>query len=412
MYYKTIFIIITVLFFLSGCDNDPKLITNIETCSIDGNIYLENASTDTIEVRILINQTVNEEIYWETEADDSGHFQISNLPPGNYSISYFVDSRHYTGFVGSVTLFKDDHTTLNPITRARIENDCGITGFIVFEDKELPIASIDIFYKEAEEYFFDKTIQSDTSGFYQTNELFPGEHKIVFTIDDYPEVMKFPTLQPGELVVLDTITFEQIILIEQVNIDIDGNLDDWNEPVYINDHSSGWGESNNFNDFYLGYDSDILYVAISGGFSNSENTINIYFDIDSDTTGINDFSMIQGGDIGNHLRKEFTCPDFFGADIAFSGWALQHNMNVVSLENPEAVDNAILEANIIMNTDTIEFAIPLTEMYENGIIPDHREISLVAIIGGGDDVSIADDSIPQQNNVLVFETVLSAKFAQ
>ena len=188
--------------------------------------------------------------------------------------------------------------------------------------------------------------------------------------------------------------------IDNKEISIDGVIDDDWEPIYENTHDSNWNSNNDNNDFgnlYFARNNTFLFIAVSGGFSTGENTVNLYIDLDyQNGTGLNDFSSISGGIYGDHLRKEVTTPTDFGADIAFSVWAVAYDEGIVSLEDENNVDqNIIDEANIESNSSVIEFAIPFAAIYPDGEIPFGQSIALVAIIGGDNNVSIADDSIPQ-----------------
>ena len=188
---------------------------------------------------------------------------------------------------------------------------------------------------------------------------------------------------------------ELIRPIEFKEITIDGVIDEGWESVYQNQNASNWSSSNDFANLYLARDNDSLYIAVDGGFDSGGNCVNIYIDTDCDkTTGINTFSQISGGDIGTHLNKDVDFSVDFGADIAFTEWALSSAIGVVSLENPDTVDENILSANIFLSSSVIEMAIPLNQIYPDGNIPD--KIACVALIGGGDAQSFSDDSIPQQ----------------
>jgi len=161
-------------------------------------------------------------------------------------------------------------------------------------------------------------------------------------------------------------------------------------------------------------DENNLFIAVRGGFDSGGNTVNIYIDKDYGIgTGLNDFSNISGGDYGDHLRKNVITSSEFGADIAFTAWALNFDVGVVSLEDEFNVDlNIIVESKISLNNYVFEFSIPFTVLFENGEIPFGEKIALVAIIGGGADDSYADDTIPQVEGGFTgnFTTVFSSAY--
>jgi hypothetical protein len=411
---KKIMILSALLLLLFGCDNSPKLNTEVSTASVEGNLELIGASVDTVDVLIRITHLEDSSLEWQIGPDLTGYFYIADIVPGYYNTTVKIDSRHYSDYSTQFTAFKDNKTSLANISLTRIENNAGIIGQVCFVNQaNIEPVDIHIYYLDKSgNYSLDRSIQPDSMNTYQVENLFPGQHKLEFITNSYPVSFLFPTLLAGQTIPLSTVLFQDVTLIPFVTIQVDGTMNDWGDSIYENEHTSGWGPSNDFQKLYLAYDNDNLYVGIYGGFSATDNTVNVYFDTDAGATGVYDFSTISGGDIGNNLRKNFTCPESFGANFAFSGWALQYNVSVVSLENPQAVDTAQLTAEIVMTSQFIEFSIPLSEIYEDGIIPDHRELSLVAVIGGGGDQYLSDDCIPQQENVAQFQSVFTANFSQ
>jgi hypothetical protein len=77
-----------------------------------------------------------------------------------------------------------------------------------------------------------------------------------------------------------------------------------------------------------------------------------------------------------------------------------------------------LNSNIIRQGDYIEVAIPLADLYDAGVIPENTKISIVALIGGGETNSMANDTIPQQSEEFgtddnpQFDSVFTATFEQ
>ena len=240
---------------------------------------------------------------------------------------------------------------------------------------------------------------TDTAGYFEIESLSEGTYQLNVSAPNYDDfTVTDVQLSAFSTTTIDTVTLDVIKTIVFKIITIDGTIDPGWNSVYENTHTSDWGPSNNFENLYLARSDDSLYIAVDGGFTNAENTVNIYIDKDyGDGTGISDFSSLTGGGYGDHLRKYVSAPENFGADLAYSGWALSSDIAVVSLEDPTAVDQHILNANIAVNASVIEMAIPFAEIYEDGEVPIGSKIALIAIIGGGDSIWIANDNIPQQD---------------
>ena len=297
---------------------------------------------------------------------------------------------------------------------APIDHNSSLEGYVTFEDGSPDSISANIIlYRQGETNAIRQT-QSDTIGFYQFEDLTSGIFQINFFATEHETVSMYDTLFINETTIADTVQLNYIQTIQFKEITIDGEIDEGWKSSYINTHPSSWSEVNNFDDLYIARDNTNLYIAIDGGFDAGGNTINIYIDKDyGDGTGLNDFSNIAGGAYGDHLRKNISTTSEFGADVAFTAWELNYEIGVVSLEDESNVEqNIIEESNISLNNNVIEFSIPFTAFYTNGEIPMGEKIALVAIIGGGDEDSFADDSIPQPEEGFTgsFTTVFSITY--
>lgn len=405
-----ILLIICCLLIILSCDNEPTLHTNIKTSVLKGTISLENAAIDTVDVEISLLHTENSDLNYDVSPDSTGFFKIDSLQPGVYDFNIGFNTLFYEDYTSTVEFYIDETVELEPMEFTRIENNAGLEGYVEIDNSGLSIDSvkIDIYYIEDSTPNFAKTIYPDTTGYYETNELFPIQYKLNYKMSGYDDIIQYVTLAVEDTIAMDTVVFEDIIEIPQLNIVVDGDSTDWNEPVYEDNFTSSWGANNELQNFYLARDEDSLYIAVTGGFSDVENCVNIYIDTDfGEGTGLNDFSGIEGGEYGNHLRKTVTCPENFGADIAFSSWALEYQTSVVSLTDELNVDDNILTANFSLNTQVIEFAIPFSEIYEDEL---SEKIALIVIIGGGGDEFISDDTIPQQDDAHNFENYIKAKY--
>ena len=407
-YLSGLFLILLVL---AGCQTKVTENTDVETATLEGYIILQNANVDTVNVQIDVILNDDNTYHKMVTPQANGYFKALQLKPGNYTVKISFDIMNYEDEELSAVLFMDKTTSLGDIDFNRIEPTASLNGYVTFDEKVVPQANIDFYYKIDDDYQLAKSTVSDTMGYYDFSTLFPKDGKLTYSVENYDIITQYITLVANQAVIMDTILFENIPLIPNKTITIDGTIDsDWNS-IYENTHTSNWSASNDFDNLYLAYDDDSLYIAVDGGFASDANCVNIYIDTDfGDGTGINDFSQIAGGSIGNNLRKTVMSPDNFGADIAFTEWALSSNINVVSLEDVSAVDQHLLAGNISVNSSVLEIAIPLSEIYPQGTDIAGKKIAVVAIIGGGGDSYFADDTIPQQDDASHFESVLRAKF--
>jgi hypothetical protein len=278
-------------------------------------------------------------------------------------------------------------------TETVFDHNSSLEGYVTFEDNSPDTLSAMI--KVSRYNLQLAETMSDSTGYYLLENLSSGIYFVSIDLEGYARNIFQIELINDEIVTADTVLLEGMGTMDMQTRIVDGEIDNGWEPVYSQDHVSGWG-GNDFESLYLSYDDEYLYVAISGQFSTSDNTVCMAIDKDSSgDTGINDFSTVDGGDIGGRIRKNIDAPEDFGADIAFcSGWALEDAGVVsVSLDNHSQVDENMLEDVIIsLNGSVLEFAISLDELYGGAA---HSSISLIAYIGGGGDIHFADDVIPQ-----------------
>ncbi len=271
------------------------------------------------------------------------------------------------------------------------DHNASLQGYVIFEEGTPDTLSAQVTVSRDNIQLADT--MTDTTGYYLLENLASGDYFVSIDREGFARYIYQIGLINNEIATADTVMLMNMSTMDMQTRIVDGEIDNGWEPVYINDHVSGWG-GNDFEALYISYDEDYLYIAVTGQFSTSDNTVCVGIDKDgSGDTGINDFREVNGGDIGSRIKKNIDAPETFGADIAFcSGWALSGE-GIVSLEIPSQVDQAFLEDVIIsMNGSTIEFAISLDELY-GGF--SHSIISLVAYIGGGGDQYFADDVIPQ-----------------
>ena len=405
---------IMIILLMIGCSNKVTTNIDINSSSLDGYISLQNATPDTVGIFITAILDDSKSITYQDTADENGYFYITDMRPGNYTVKITFDTFAFLSQTKSAKLIIDKKTTLGTIYFNQIEPNSSIQGYVESQNQHSEETQIDIFYKtDEEQYILSETIHPDTTGFYSAEHLFPRDIKLTYNLTGFDPITKFISLVANQITQIDTVVFENIPIITNQSITIDGVIDNGWQPIYTNNHTSNWSATNDFADFYIAYDDDSLYIAVTGGFDPSSNCVNIYIDKDYGAgTGIHDFSLISGSSIGDHLRKNVVADDNFGADLAFSEWALSSDINVVSLKDPTQVNNNIIQSNSSVNSSVIEFAIPLSEIYENGYVPFGQKIAVICIIGGGGDQYFADDTIPQQEDAAHFSSVLKIKFPE
>ncbi len=302
-------------------------------------------------------------------------------------------------------------------------HNASMEGYVQFSNAQTDSVSADVevYLHQDTEVTLVAELTTDQDGYWYVDGLAVGEYYIYFTAQEYGSTNVTINLADTNTTTVDTVVFEvyeppvppvPVDSLQFVSISVDSDSTDWTiAPWEQNDHASNWGP-NDFTTLYMGQSSTHLYICITGNFSADDNTVNVYIDKDfGDSTGVNDFSVINGGDPGNRLRKNVVTPDYFGADLAFCNWALSDTY-FVSLDFPEAVDSNTLEASVSMSSSCIEIAIPFEVMFGTENAPDGQPIALVAIIGGGGDAYFADDSLPQQDNVASFQTVVGAMLSE
>jgi len=184
---------------------------------------------------------------------------------------------------------------------------------------------------------------------------------------------------------------------------IDGALDaGWVADLTDPAGDSGWGPSNDFHGLHVDWDADRLYVAVSGSYDGSSNTVNVYVDQDYGAgTGTTDFSGISDGSVGDHLRKtiDMSAVTGYGADFAGSVWATQYDPEVTDISVPASIDT-IAGQVLAASAGCVEFSVPWTSLYPDleGGVPPLVELAFYCVIGGGGDEFLADDTLPPVGN--------------
>jgi hypothetical protein len=289
-------------------------------------------------------------------------------------------------------------------TQAPYSYDCSLEGHVVFTDMspDSIYAVVSVFPTGQNQLIAEA--YTDSTGYYHFEHLTNINVDIRIEADRYDtQIISNIALQNHLTSVANTVTLLPLPQIEIRTPLLNGTIEDGWSPAYQNTYVSNWGPSNEMKDLYLARDNDSLYISITGSFATSENCVNLYLDKDyGNSTGLNNFTTITGGSIGDHLRKDVVCPTTFGADIAFTVWQMSSDVVVVNLAFSTAVDQnqistvrKIIQVNSAID-DVIQIAIPLNVLYPNGTIPANTKIAIVALIGGGGDQYMSNDTIPMQ----------------
>ncbi|HNX02022.1 MAG TPA: carboxypeptidase-like regulatory domain-containing protein [Candidatus Cloacimonadota bacterium] len=289
-------------------------------------------------------------------------------------------------------------------TQAPYSYDCSLDGHVVFSGMSADsIHAVVSVYPTGQNQLIAEA-NTDSTGYYHFENMTNIAVDIRIEADRYDtQFITGVSLANHETVTANTVTLLPLPQIEIRTPLMNGVIETGWSPAYENTYVSNWGASNEMKNLYLARDADSLYIALTGSFATSENCVNIYLDKDyGNNTGLSNFYTISGGSIGDHLRKDVSCPSSFGADIAFTVWQLSSDVAVVNLAFPTAVDQnqlstvrKIVKVNIATD-DVLELSIPLNVLYSNGIVPTNTKIAIIALIGGGGDQYISNDTIPMQ----------------
>ncbi|MBC8368105.1 carboxypeptidase regulatory-like domain-containing protein [bacterium] len=186
---------------------------------------------------------------------------------------------------------------------------------------------------------------------------------------------------------------------------IDGTLeDDWNEIYNDGGHVGLWNLVNmDYDSLHVSWDEDSLYLAASGNFAGTYNSLNLYIDADyGEGTGLSDLSLINGEDdyatVVNRLNKlvNFDAVPDFGAEFATSTWG--HVDLALSSLAPDGTTVALGRGAIAASADALELSIPWSVLYPglggDGVVPPYAQIAVFALIGSNSNSAMSDDSLP------------------
>jgi hypothetical protein len=276
-------------------------------------------------------------------------------------------------------------------SEAPYTHNAGIEGTISFEEGEADTIKALVQIANQEYGLLIDETYSDDSGGYSFSALPSTYYQLSFFADGYEDYHKRDILLESNQIHTENINMSLIQPIEFLEVVIDGIIDeDW-LPVYVDENESNWSSTNDFQYLYVARDDENLYIALDVT-CESQNSVNLYLDVDyGENTGTDDFTSVNQEIADGKLHKQVTTPSSFGADVGLCFWNGE-NSGVFHLE-----EGNNLNANIVRQDSILEVAIAFSELYSSGLAPENGEIAIVALIGGEDANSMANDTIPHQS---------------
>ncbi len=284
----------------------------------------------------------------------------------------------------------------------------GIQGDLVFGGQEAPNTSIQLWADNEHGDAQLWTVEVE-DGSYSIDNLADSLYTLVATATGYGTVSEQVRVSAGQVA---NFNFEFGDPLDSVEPDqpwatpiIDGTLEgDWTEIYDDGGHIGLWNLVNmDYNARHASWDADSLYLAVSGNFAGTYNSLNLYIDADYGTgSGLTDLSLIHGEDdyatIVNRLNKlvSFDAVPEFGAEFATSTWG--HIDLALSSIASDGATVALGRGAIAASADALELSIPWSVLYPEiggeGAVPPFAQIAVFALIGSNSDSAMSDDSLP------------------
>ncbi|MBP7653961.1 hypothetical protein KA977_11100 [Candidatus Dependentiae bacterium] len=166
---------------------------------------------------------------------------------------------------------------------------------------------------------------------------------------------------------------------------------------------SSWGSNNNLDTLYLTYNSDTLYIGLTGKFDDpSNNYVLCYIDRDFGfNTGVKHYLSLSDdtenpdNSISNWINSSYMGGGGFGAELA-AGWnGSSQTGGIRRFENQSKYNNFdwITKAQVSGTGQFFECAIPFSEIY-NDISLDGKKIGVYVMLCNTDGSYISNQFIP------------------
>lgn len=199
---------------------------------------------------------------------------------------------------------------------------------------------------------------------------------------------------------------------------IDGVLEDGWIEVYDDDgHVGLWNLVNmDYDALHTAWDGDSLYLAVSGNFAGTFNSLNIYIDADYGSgSGLTDLSLIAGAEeyvtVISRLKKQVDFSELtgFGVEFATSTWG--HSEAELSSLSPTGTAAPLDHGAISISENVMEMAIPWSVLYPDiggeGAVPPFAHVAIFALIGSTSDTAMSDDSLPFVENLNAPDAIIA-----
>ena len=199
---------------------------------------------------------------------------------------------------------------------------------------------------------------------------------------------------------------------------IDGTLDlEWNEVYDDGGHSGGLWETVAHMDYdalHVAWDSDSLYLAVSGDFAGTWNSLNLYIDTDYGIgSGLTDPSLIFGAEeyllVVRRLNKpvDFSLVPGFGAEFATSTWG--HTQLEISSLAMNGTAAPLVRGDIAASDTAMELALPWSVLYPElggeGSVPPFAKVAIFAIVAAENE-NMSEDCLPLVDEVTAPDSVV------
>jgi len=198
---------------------------------------------------------------------------------------------------------------------------------------------------------------------------------------------------------------------------IDGVLEgDW-RTIYDDDGFQGLYAlvHMDYDSLSTAWDGDSLYLAVSGDFTGTFNSLNIYIDADYGAgSGLTDLSLIHGADeyvdVVSRLKKQvdFAALPGFGAELATTTWG--HADPELSALAFDGEATPLGRGAIAVGEHALELAIPWAVLYPElggeGAVPPFAQVAVFCLIGSNSETAMSDDSLPHVDSVGAPDSVL------
>ncbi len=289
----------------------------------------------------------------------------------------------------------------------------GIAGGMSFEGPDPPSASVEVWADNEHGAAQLWTVQAD-GGDYELANLADSLYTLIASANGYGSLTEQVRVTGGQVANFDFAFGEPLDSVEPdqpwATPIIDGTLEgDWNEVYDDGGHVGLYDLVNmDYDALHVAWDADSLYLAASGNFAGTFNSLSLYIDADYGSgVGVSDLSTIQGAEeyvtVVSRLNKQvdFAAVPGFAADFATSTWGhLELELSSLSMDGTaESLGRGAMAAS----AEALEIAIPWSVLYPEvggeGAVPPFAQVAVYALIGSTSDTAMSDDTLPLVDDI-------------